>query len=60
MNPSALTRFIVVQITSSDMPIVTPWCPSGYLGYSLSELEFHKQRIEYEIFSLRNGHGFYY
>jgi hypothetical protein len=20
---------------------VTPWCPSGYLGYLLSELEFH-------------------
>ena len=60
MNPSALSRFIGVQLTGSDTLIVTPWCPSGYLGYSLSELEFYKQRIEYEIFSLRSGHGFYY
>jgi hypothetical protein len=22
---------------------VTPWCPSGYLGYALSELEFHNK-----------------
>jgi hypothetical protein len=59
MNPSALSRFIGVQLTGSDTPIATPWCPSVYLGYSL-KLEFHKQRIEYEIFSLRSGHGFYH
>ena len=32
----------IVQLTNSAAPIVTPWCPLGYLGYSLSELEFHE------------------
>jgi len=33
--------WISLQLTDITAPIVTPWCPSGYLGYVLVISEFH-------------------
>ena len=35
----------IVRLTNFNSPILTPWCPSGYLGYSFLKFESHNNVI---------------
>jgi hypothetical protein len=38
-----------LRLTNFNTPIVTPWCPLGYLGYSFLKFESHNNCDQYFI-----------